>query len=532
MGGGRRNHLQRVGKKSHWRTFMAIVAVVAFSVAGWSVHARTTSPISGPIRRIFVSPFEGKFGSADLRKEVVERLQQSGKVILVSSPSDADAVVQGSGELWLEGYQALSPRGPPSMRQPVFSGYLSLEVKNRNGETIWSYFVTPGRMHWRGVDQDMADHVVKRMLVALSQGGAKGAQSMEAVKGRITLAGAGSTFAAPLYQEWVESFKTRQPEVRTTYEAVGSENGIRLLEEGKVDFAASDVPVSDEQMTSMKVKFRQFATVLGGVVPAYNLSGVGSYLRFTPEVLADIYLGRIREWNDPKLRALNHGVSLPDEPIVVFHRSDGSGTSFAWTDFLSKTSAEWRTSVGTGMRAKWPTGQEATGNEGVAAGVASTPGAIGYVELTYAVHDELNFGLVKNRAGKFVQANLTTLNVAAKIAPHSGDLRASLVNAPGEYAWPITTFTWLLVPAPTGDAQKTMALKALVKWMLTSGQKECSGLGYLPLPKEIAAYELRRLGQTNTGVIGSLPSGILPKLAASSPHHSSASTSSWRLGER
>ncbi|MGB6134635.1 MAG: phosphate ABC transporter substrate-binding protein PstS [Acidobacteriaceae bacterium] len=516
LGGIRKNQSEQIGKKFRWRTCMAIAAILAFSWMGCSVCAQTAFPASEPIRSIFVGPFRGKFGSANLRKEVVERLRRSSKVTLVNSPSDADAVVEGDGELWVEGYQTLSPRAGSSMRQTVYGGYLSLEVKNRNGETVWSYLVTPGRMRWHGVDQDMADHVVKLMLAALARGRTGGAQSTDVMKAQIDLTGAGSTFAAPLYQEWIQSFEERQPHVHTNYQAVGSENGIQLLEEGKVDFAASNVPVSDEQMTSMKVKFRQFATVLGGVVPAYNLSDVGSNLRFTPEVLADIYLGRIKRWNDPKLHALNHGVSLPDEPIVVLHRSDGSGTSFAWTDFLSKTSPEWRTSVGTGMRVKWPTGQGATGNEGVAAGIASTAGAIGYLELTYALHRELKFGLVRNRSGEFVQANLTTLNAAARAAPQSGDLRGSLVNAPGEDAWPITTFTWLLVPAFTGDTQETTALEGLVKWMLTSGQRECSGLGYLPLPREIAEDELRQLDRTDAGAISSLPTGILPVLSASS----------------
>jgi phosphate ABC transporter phosphate-binding protein len=474
----------------------------------------------------------GKFGSSDLRQEVVERLRQSGQVTLVSSPSDADAVIEGNGELWVEGYQRLSAHAGSSMRQAIEGGYLSLAVKNREGETLWSYLVTPGRMRWSSVDQDMAEHGVRLILAALARKSAPGGQSMETMKSQIALDGAGSTFAAPLYQEWIQSFEERQPEVHTTYQAVGSENGIELLESGKVDFAASDVPVSGETMAAMQVKFTQFATVLGGVVPAYNLAEAGAYLRFTPEVLADIYLGHIRKWNDPKLRALNRGLSLPDESIVVFHRSDGSGTSFAWTDFLSKTSAEWRASVGAGMRVNWPAGEAATGNEGVAAAVAKTPGAIGYVELTYAVHHELDFGLVSNRAGKFVQANLGTLSAAAKTASQSGDLRASLVNAPGEDAWPITTFTWLLVPAPAGDAQKAKALEELVKWMLTSGQKECSGLGYLPLPKEIADYELRQLSQPAAGAMSFRPSGVPLSIPASAVQHSAAPAGSLRTGER
>lgn len=462
------------------------VALVLAIYATCSIQQVFAQP-STPIRNIFVDTFQGKLGADQLRQQVVDRLRQTSKFHLVDNASDADAIVHGSGEIWVEGHVALNPHG--STRETVYSGYLSLEVKSKSGETLWSYLVTPGRMY-SDAARDMADHIVRLMVTALMQGGTTAAPATAESGPQVVLSGAGSTFSAPLYQEWIESFEAQHPEIRTTYQAVGSEEGIDLLKAGKVDFAASDAPLSDEQMAAMQVKFDHIATVLGGVVPAYNLSAVGSGLRFTPEILAEIYMGKIQRWNDAKLRAINRWSSLPDAPIIVVHRSDGSGTTFAWTSFLSATDSEWQASVGSGMRVNWPAGQAAPGNDGVAAQVAATPGAIGYVELTYAIRHELNFGLVRNAAGKFVQANLTTLSAAAKGVPRTGDIRVSLVNPAGSDSYPITTFTWILMPQSSKNPQKTAALRDLLRWMLTSGQKESPGLGYLPLPKEIAAEEI------------------------------------------
>jgi phosphate ABC transporter phosphate-binding protein len=447
---------------------------------------------SGPARKVFVDAFQGKLGAAHLREAVVARLRASHEVQLVDSAPEADLIVSGNGETWLKGYLAVNPHAAPSTREAVYGGYLSLEVERGSGEMLWSYLVTPSRMHWSGVNEDMADHIVRLMLPVLKQADARAAQSLPASQGRVTLSGAGSTFSAPLYQSWIESYEDRHPEVHTTYQAVGSEDGIQLLEEGKVDFAASDVPVSDEQMASIPVKVNQYATVLGGVVPAYNLEGAGRDLNFTPEVLAAIYLGKITRWNDSRVRAINRGTNLPDAPIVVLHRSDGSGTSYAWTEFLSRTSPEWKTSVGSGMKVAWPAGEGVAGNEGLAAKVAETPGAIGYVELTYAIRHELSFGLVRNAAGRFVQASLESLSEAAMAASTSRDLRDWLVNGPGKDAYPIATFTWILLPRGAANDAKALALKDLVHWMLTAGQKECSGLGYVPLPKDLADRELSR----------------------------------------
>jgi phosphate ABC transporter phosphate-binding protein len=447
-------------------------------------------PSHGAARKITIDVASmGSGSNADaLRQRIVARLKSSGEVDVVDDARSADFELRGTSNIWATGTISPSPRSK-SLSETTYGGYLSVELLDKDGRTLWSYLVMPSRMRWSGVVEDMADHMARLLLEALKQPHPPAAQSVPEEQGQIPLAGAGSTFAAPLYQAWIQSFEARRPDVRATYEAVGSENGVKQLEDGKVDFAASDVALTDAQMAAMPIKFKQYAMVLGGVVPAYNLAGVDRDLRFTPEILADIYLGKIKRWNDPRLRDLNRGAGLPDEPIVVLHRSDGSGTSFAWTEFLSRSSAEWKQAVGSGMRVSWPAGEGVEGNEAVAAHIAATAGAIGYVELTYAIRHELSFGLVRNEAGNFVQANLATLGAAAQ----AGISHASLLNATGKDAYPIATFTWILVPA-SADAKKAAALKDLLRWMLTDGQKECAGLGYVPLPKSVSQKQLAELG--------------------------------------
>ncbi|HTW47875.1 MAG TPA: phosphate ABC transporter substrate-binding protein PstS [Acidobacteriaceae bacterium] len=476
---------------------MAALLLVFASLRG--AHAQSSAP---RIRTICVENFQGKLGAAVLRAKVIERLRALGKFQLVDNPSSADAVLHGTGELWVRGYLSASPHNPSSLREPVYGGYLSLQLDSPGGEVLWSYLVTPGRLLWKSAADDMADHIVRLMAAALERGGAPGGATPAASGAQLTLTGAGSTFAAPLYQDWIESFEEHHPEVHIGYQAVGSEEGIQLLQQGKVDFAGSDVALSNSEMAARHVHFDHVAVVLGAVVPAYNLPALGRDLRFTPSVLADIYLGKITRWNAPELRALNHGIALPDEPILVVHRSDGSGTTATFTAFLSATSPAWKSAVGSGMRVAWPTGEAAQGNDGVAAKVAATPGALGYMELTWAIRNQLSYGMVRNADGAFVQANLATLSAAAASAGAAPDLRASLVNASGHDAWPITTFTWILLPAAAENPQKTAALHDLLRWMLTAGQKECSGLGYLPLPKEIAERELRETANAPANVAG------------------------------
>jgi phosphate transport system substrate-binding protein len=308
------------------------------------------------------------------------------------------------------------------------------------------------------------------------------------------LHGAGATFPAPVYKKWFDSYSKNHPDVQVVYDAVGSEAGIQLLSEGKVDFAASDMPLSDEKLAQLGGKVTHFATVLGAVVPIYNVSGQRKDLNFTPEILAGIYLGKIKKWNDPSIRSANHGAPLPDAAIVVVHRNEGSGTSFVWTDYLSRVSADWKTQAGSGATVSWPVGTGAEGNEGVAAAVQNTPNAIGYVELIYAIQHKLGIGAVKNAAGQFVQANISSVTAAAEDLKFDGsDFRVSIANASRKEAYPIATFTWLLVPQASSDPKKRETQLAVLRWMLSSGQKQCSALGYAPLPASVTESELRAL---------------------------------------
>jgi phosphate transport system substrate-binding protein len=244
----------------------------------------------------------------------------------------------------------------------------------------------------------------------------------------------------------------------------------------------------------VNANFVRVASVLGAVVPIYNLGGLTQDVRFTPEVLAGIYLGKIKKWNDPEIRKANEGVDLPGSDIVVIHRDDGSGTTYAWSDFLSKVSPDWKTAIGTGTRLKWPTGTGVEGNEGVASAVGKTPNSIGYVEMVYAIQHQLSFGAVRNSAGEFIRASLDSLSGAAKImAASSNAALPSITNPPGRGVYPIATFTWLLLPQEIADNAKKAALLELLRWVLTDGQKECSALGYAPLPREVADRELESL---------------------------------------
>jgi phosphate transport system substrate-binding protein len=306
----------------------------------------------------------------------------------------------------------------------------------------------------------------------------------------VTLNAGGATFPAPLYQKWFESFQQREPNLQVKYNAVGSDAGIRLLQDGHLDFAASDVPLTNAQANDTKIL--HFPTVLGAVVPIYNLPGEESSLQFTGEVLAEIYLGTIKKWNDPKIRQWNRGVRLPDKDIAVVHRSDGSGTSFVWTDYLSKVSAKWKTDLGAHAVLTWPVGIGAQGNEAVATMVQQTSYSIGYVELVYALRQHLPFGAVQNSSGQFVQADLASAIAAARNAGSAmnSDFRISITDAPGKDAYPITSFTWWLLPAEREATDKKAAFAELLQWALTSGQKECASLGYAPLPREVANREL------------------------------------------
>lgn len=302
-----------------------------------------------------------------------------------------------------------------------------------------------------------------------------------------SLNGAGATFPNPIYQKWFTQFSSAHQGVQINYQSLGSGAGIHQLIAGTVDFGASDGPMTDEQIAQYKGKVLHIPTVLGAVVPAYNVPGVKGELKFTPEVLAGIFLGKITNWSDPAIAKVNAGVKFPNQPIVVVHRSDGSGTSYIFTDYLSKVSPEWNSSVGKGTSVKWPVGLGGKGNEGVAGTVRQIEGALGYVELIYAVQNNITYGVIRNSSGNFVKASLesTTAAAAAAAAKMPADYRVSITNPEGKNAYPIASFTWLLIPQQSRDAAKGKVLHDFLEWMLKDGQSQVSSLTYAPLPKEV-----------------------------------------------
>jgi phosphate transport system substrate-binding protein len=302
-----------------------------------------------------------------------------------------------------------------------------------------------------------------------------------------TLNGAGATFPYPMYSKWFSEYHTAHPDIEINYQSIGSGGGIRQVLAGTVDFGASDGPMTDEQLSQAKVKILHVPTVLGAVVPAYNVPGVGEELKFTPDVLSGIFLGKITNWNDKAIAAANPGVKFPDQPIIVVHRSDGSGTTYIFTDYLSKISSDWSGSVGKGTSVKWPVGLGGKGNEGVAGVIRQMQGAIGYVELIYAVQNKIPYGSVKNASGNFVKASLDSVTAAAgSMKSMPADFRVSITNAPGKDSYPISSFTWLLIPAQSKDAAKGKIIVDFLTWMVDSGQKMTAALTYAPLPENVA----------------------------------------------
>jgi phosphate transport system substrate-binding protein len=321
------------------------------------------------------------------------------------------------------------------------------------------------------------------------------------VKAQTSLTGAGATFPYPMYSKWFDEYHKLHPEIQINYQSIGSGGGIRQITEGTVDFGASDGPMNNDQLKAYKEKrgmeVLHFPTVLGADVPTYNIPGVTTELKFTPETLAGIFLGKITKWNDPELAKINPDVKLPGEDIVVVHRSDGSGTTYVWVDYLSKVSEEWKNKVGVGTSVNWPVGLGGKGNEGVAGLVKQTPNSIGYVELIYAIQNKMAYGTVKNQAGQFVKADLDSVTAAAAGAAQNmpDDFRISITNAPGEKAYPIASFTWLLIPEKFSDSTKLKVMKDFLAWMLTDGQKMTEALAYAPLPKEVIAKEQQALSK-------------------------------------
>jgi len=334
-------------------------------------------------------------------------------------------------------------------------------------------------------------HIVNAALAAALTVGVVSAQ-------QVLITAGGATFPNPMYSKWFNEYHKKLPNVSINYQSQGSGFGVQQVTAGTIDFGASDMPMTDAQMKEFQAKrgtaVLHFPTILGADVPAYNIPGVTAKLNFTPEALAGIFLGKITKWNDPELVKANPGVNLPANDIAVVHRSDGSGTTFIWVDYLSKVSKEWETKVGRGTSVNWPVGLGGKGNEGVAGQVKQQPNSIGYVELIYAIQNKMAYGKVKNAAGEFVEASLASVTAAAAgMKEMPDDFRVSITNAPGKGAYPISSFTWLLIPSKIADPAKKTAIKDFLKWMLADGQKMTDALAYAQLPTAVVAKEVKAI---------------------------------------
>jgi phosphate transport system substrate-binding protein len=335
--------------------------------------------------------------------------------------------------------------------------------------------------------------VVVTLLTAACGGGGPTAQDSK----NLLINGAGATFPYPIYSKWFTEYNELHPDVRINYQSIGSGGGIRQLTNQTIFFGATDGPMSDDQLKAAPGQVLHFPTVLGAVVPVYNVPGMESDLRFSGAVLADIFLGTITKWNDPALAALNPWGKLPATDITVVHRSDGSGTTYIFMDFLSKVSAEFKEKVGVATSVNWPVGVGGKGNEGVASLVTQIPGSIGYVELIYATQTKTAYGAVQNATGAFVKASADSVTAAAAetAANMPEDFRVSITNSPGEAAYPIASFTWMLLFEDPADKAQSAAIVNFLKWALTDGQQGATELGYAPLPPALVALEQAALAK-------------------------------------
>jgi phosphate transport system substrate-binding protein len=338
---------------------------------------------------------------------------------------------------------------------------------------------------------------VSLVLAACAPKEASHPQHEEAAQQTIDINGAGATFPYPIYSKWFSDYAQQHPNVHINYQSIGSGGGIKQLSSQTVFFGATDGPMTDAQLKSAPGPILHFPTVLGGVVPIYNVPNVTADLQFAGTTLADIYLGRIKRWNDPAIAAANPGIALPATEIAVVHRSDGSGTSYIFCDYLAKVSPEFRQKVGVATSVQWPAGVGAKGNEGVAGLVRQTPGAIGYVELIYATQNKIAFGSVRNANGEFVKASVDSVTAAAAAAAANmpADFRVSITNASGAGAYPISSFTWLLLYEKPADKERGKVMVDVLRWALTEGQKAAPALGYAPLPKNVVDRELQAVAK-------------------------------------
>jgi phosphate ABC transporter phosphate-binding protein len=471
----------------------AIGKLTAALLASALLFAQTPAQTSPAHKyRVYLEQFPGP-----LHDELLNALKKEPRLSIADTAADADWVLTAAGETWVSGHVGSNPRVRyvTGDAQPIYAGYLSVELKNKQGETVWSWLSTPRRFDPHDIRRNLAEQVAPRLVAALAAQAEPASPAAATAHPSERLTAAGATFPWPLYQKWFDAFAGNSPGTAINYSPVGSGAGIEGLRRGEVDFAASDMPLSDDQLATLPVRVRHIPTAVGGVVPIYHVDGVSRDLRFTPEILAGIWLGRIRRWDDPLLRETNRGVALPGRDIAVVHRSDGSGTTFIFTSYLADVSDAWKSGPGRGAIVTWPAGVGASGNEGVAELVQKTPDSIGYVEFIFALQHQLSYGAVRNRAGRFVQADLTTLTNAAVGASFPGaDLRVSIVNAPGAHSYAIAAFTYLLVPEKLAVAGKQEALSAFLRWMLTTGQKQCASLGYVALPPRIAERALELIG--------------------------------------
>jgi len=336
---------------------------------------------------------------------------------------------------------------------------------------------------------------MKKTMIALAVATLSASATMVAQTTQIN--GAGATFPYPIYSKWFSEYNKLHPNVQINYQSIGSGGGIQQVTKETVFFGASDAIMNEEQLKAAPGKLLHFPTVLGAVVPVYNIPNLKTDLKFSGPLLADIYLGKITKWNDPAITKLNPGVTLPATDITVTHRAEGSGTTFIWVDFLSKVSPEFKTKVGVNASVSWPTGVGGRGNEGVSGLVTQTPGSIGYVELIYALQNKIAYGSVLNAAGEYVKASVqaVTAAAAAGAANMPADFRVSITNAPGKGAYPISSFTWLLLYEDAKDKAQSKAMVDFVKWALSDGQKYCADLGYAPLPDNVVKLEIAALAK-------------------------------------
>lgn len=420
--------------RARWFSVLLAVPWLVFAACGFTA-ARGES-----IRSLQLEVHCPSGHADEIRSRLVEQLRRA-HLQAVDGAAGADALLRVQANLWATGTVSVDPWS--NGRVTNYAGYFSAELVDRQNRVLWSWLVTPSRFRTSTIASDLASQLVTRLAHAIDAGFAPDSGTA-AVSGAaaVALRGAGSTLPAPLYQRWIESFAQEAPGTTIAYRGVGSEDGIAELKAGSVDFAGSDMPLSDTDAGS----FLHLPTVMGGVVPIYNLPGVNRTLNLTGEVLAGIYSGQIRRWNDPRILKANRGTHLPDAEIGVVYRSDGSGTTFVWTSYLSLASPSWK--YGAGAHAEWPVGKGAEGSEGVAQRVQQTPYSVGYVELIYAVQHELGYAAVGNAAGHFIKADLASIAAAASdaAAPRGNDFRLSILNAPGGNAYPISTITWLLIP--------------------------------------------------------------------------------------